>query len=61
MITKILEAKGVKDLSLTTIAYLAIIEILEKKDPIIAAAIKKELQDQRNSLKLIASENYSSY
>lgn len=42
------------------ISYLAAIDHLESKSPEIAQSIVKELQDQRTTLKLIASENYSS-
>nr|MCH9812106.1 glycine hydroxymethyltransferase [bacterium] len=49
-----------ENLSPETLAYLATLAVIEEKDPLIAEAIKKELEDQRNSLKLIASENYSS-
>ena len=45
---------------LETIAYLANLENLQKKSPLIARSIIEELQRQRNSLKMIASENYSS-
>jgi glycine hydroxymethyltransferase len=45
---------------LETIAYLANIDALSKKYPLVANTIINELQSQRNSLKLIASENYSS-
>ncbi len=43
-----------------TIAYLATLDHLEKECPQAAAAIVGELKKQRKSLKLIASENYSS-
>ncbi|MBM3193443.1 MAG: glycine hydroxymethyltransferase [Chlamydiae bacterium] len=43
-----------------TIAYLASLDHISKNYPIIANAILDELKSQRNSLKLIASENYSS-
>lgn len=42
------------------IAYLALLEVLEEKSPVIAKHILKELSDQRTSVKMIASENYSS-
>ncbi|MCH9621302.1 MAG: Serine hydroxymethyltransferase [Chlamydiia bacterium] len=60
MIKTILERDDLQTLSVESIAYLAIMEILEKKDPELVSSLKKELEDQRNSLKLIASENYSS-
>lgn len=60
MIKSFLDRKDLHTLSPETIAYLASMEVVEQKDPLIAAALKKELNDQRNSLKLIASENYSS-
>lgn len=43
------------------ISYLAALDHLSEKSPQIASAITKELQDQRSNLKLIASENYSSF
>lgn len=42
------------------VAYLAALDHLETKDPLIVKAIENELRDQRKYLKLIASENYSS-
>ncbi len=60
MLKTIRDRKDLKDLSVESIAYLAIFELLEKTDPLLVAGLKKELTDQRNSLKLIASENYSS-
>lgn len=42
------------------IAYLASLDHLTETSPSVAAAIVKELRDQRSYLKLIASENYSS-
>ena len=60
MIKTILERKDLTSLSIETIAYLAMMEVLEKHDETLVASLKKELKDQRNSLKLIASENYSS-
>lgn len=42
------------------ISYLAAIDHLQAKSPQIAQSIAKELDDQRTTLKLIASENYSS-
>jgi len=41
-------------------AYRAALSIIETVEPRIAAATRKELADQRESLKLIASENYAS-
>ncbi|GAC1401028.1 MAG: glycine hydroxymethyltransferase [Mycobacterium sp.] len=41
-------------------AYRSILQIIESVEPRIAAATRKELADQRDSLKLIASENYAS-
>ena len=43
------------------IAYAASLDEIEAASPSIAHAIEKELEDQRSYLKLIASENYSSY
>ena len=41
-------------------AFRAALEVMESVEPRIAAATRKELADQRGSLKLIASENYAS-
>src|SRR5215208_1516631 len=41
-------------------AYRSALEVIESVEPRIAAATRKELADQRSSLKLIASENYAS-
>ncbi|KAA8966293.1 glycine hydroxymethyltransferase [Mycobacterium sp.] len=41
-------------------AYRAAVQVVESVEPRIAAAMVKELADQRDSLKLIASENYAS-
>ena len=41
-------------------AYRAALKVIESVEPRIAAATRKELADQRDSLKLIASENYAS-
>ena len=41
-------------------AYRAALQVIGSVEPRIAAATRKELADQRDSLKLIASENYAS-
>ncbi|OFJ55056.1 glycine hydroxymethyltransferase [Mycolicibacterium grossiae] len=41
-------------------AYRSALEVIEQVEPRIAAATRQELADQRDSLKLIASENYAS-
>ncbi len=46
--------------SLETTAYRATLSAIEAVEPRIAAAVRAELDDQRHSLKLIASENYAS-
>ncbi len=46
--------------NLTSTAYNAVLKVVEQADQRIADAIRSELHDQRNSLKLIASENYAS-
>ncbi len=47
--------------SSAAIAYLASLDEIGKTAPDIVASIEKELEDQRSHLKMIASENYSSY
>lgn len=46
--------------SLTSSAYQQALEVISSVEPRIAEATRKELADQRASLKLIASENYAS-
>ncbi|QCW51052.2 glycine hydroxymethyltransferase [Nocardioides dongxiaopingii] len=46
--------------SLTSSAYSQALEVIASVEPRIAEATRKELADQRGSLKLIASENYAS-
>ncbi|MFL6173181.1 MAG: glycine hydroxymethyltransferase, partial [Marmoricola sp.] len=44
----------------TSAAYDAMLEVIASVEPRVAEATRKELADQRSSLKLIASENYAS-
>jgi glycine hydroxymethyltransferase len=44
----------------TSAAYQAALEVIASVEPRVAEATRKELTDQRGSLKLIASENYAS-
>ncbi|HZE15824.1 MAG TPA: glycine hydroxymethyltransferase, partial [Mycobacterium sp.] len=53
-------APGTEYADTAAAAYRAALEIIESVEPRIAAATRKELADQRDSLKLIASENYAS-
>src|ERR1700761_2365054 len=53
-------APGAEDADTASTAYRAALEVIESVEPRIAAATAKELSDQRDSLKLIASENYAS-
>ena len=53
-------APGAEYADAASAAYRAILQIIESVEPRIAAATRKELADQRDSLKLIASENYAS-
>ena len=46
--------------SLTSSAYQQALEVIASVEPRIAEATRQELDDQRSSLKLIASENYAS-
>lgn len=48
-------------ISNAAVAYLAALEQIEESFPEIAKLIAQELKDQRSNLKLIASENFSSY
>jgi glycine hydroxymethyltransferase len=53
-------ASGAEYADAASAAYRSILQIIESVEPRIAAATRKELADQRDSLKLIASENYAS-
>src|ERR1700744_5876151 len=53
-------APGAEYAETASVAYRAALEVIESVEPRIAAATRKELADQRDSLKLIASENYAS-
>ena len=53
-------APGADYAATATEAYQAALRVIESVEPRIAAATRKELTDQRESLKLIASENYAS-
>src|SRR5690349_22231361 len=48
------------DRSAASAAYRSALEVIGAVEPRVAAAIGQELTDQRESLKLIASENYAS-
>ena len=48
------------DVATASTAYQAILSLINKTEPRVGAAIAQELGDQRESLKLIASENYAS-
>lgn len=50
-----------KEIHPAAVAYLASLDQVETVSPIVAASIIQELQDERSHLKLIASENFSSY
>ncbi|MDR2620884.1 MAG: glycine hydroxymethyltransferase, partial [Propionibacteriaceae bacterium] len=49
-----------KDIAALNTAYATILGLIEDVEPRVAHAIRQELTDQRESLKLIASENYAS-
>ncbi len=53
-------APGAEYAETASTAYQAALQVIESVEPRIAAATRKELADQRDSLKLIASENYAS-
>jgi glycine hydroxymethyltransferase len=53
-------ALGAEYAETASAAYQAALQVIESVEPRIAAATRKELADQRDSLKLIASENYAS-
>ncbi|PND55193.1 serine hydroxymethyltransferase [Mycobacterium sp. ENV421] len=53
-------AQGADYAATASEAYRAALQVIESVEPRIADATRKELADQRDSLKLIASENYAS-
>ena len=59
-VTTTAPAPGAEYADTASAAYRDILQIIESVEPRIAAATRKELADQRDSLKLIASENYAS-
>jgi glycine hydroxymethyltransferase len=58
---KYFEKIAEKERSSAAIAYIAALDVVADSYPLIAETIIQELKDQRKYLKLIASENYSSY
>ncbi|HET8586632.1 MAG TPA: glycine hydroxymethyltransferase, partial [Candidatus Limnocylindria bacterium] len=48
------------DAGAASAAYRSALSVIEAVEPTVAGAIRSELRDQRESLKLIASENYAS-
>jgi glycine hydroxymethyltransferase len=54
------ESSGGDDAGPVSQAYRTILSVVETVEPRVADAIRSELTDQRESLKLIASENYAS-
>jgi glycine hydroxymethyltransferase len=60
-VTQTLDPKTASDYAATASeAYRAALSVIETVEPRVAEATRKELADQRSSLKLIASENYAS-
>lgn len=60
LLEKYLTCTPTDERSNAAIAFLASIDYLQEQSPVIAQKILQELEDQRNTLKMIASENYSS-
>ena len=54
------KGQGIEYADTASEAYRAALRVIESVEPRIAEATRKELDDQRHSLKLIASENYAS-
>lgn len=61
LLKKYLAKTSLEQLHLPAVSYLAALDHLESVAPTIAEKIVQELKDQRSHLKLIASENFSSY
>ena len=59
-VTSTSSAPGAEYAATASAAYRAALQVIESVEPRIAEATRKELADQRDSLKLIASENYAS-
>ncbi|NGX50596.1 MAG: Serine hydroxymethyltransferase [Chlamydiae bacterium] len=55
-----MEGRSPEERDSSAVAYFASLDHLNRDNPEIVSAIVKELEDQRTTLKLIASENYSS-
>ncbi len=55
-----INSTGVENVDAGAIGYIAALEKAAQVSPEVASSIVHELRDQRNNLKLIASENYSS-
>lgn len=60
LLKKYLQKTPAAKINTSAVSFLASIDQVAKVSPKIAQAIIQELQDQRNNLKLIASENFSS-
>ena len=60
LIRNYLASKPTTDVDPAFLAYLANLETVARVSPEVARAIVQELADQRDNIKLIASENYSS-
>ncbi|CAJ1497858.1 glycine hydroxymethyltransferase [[Mycobacterium] burgundiense] len=59
-VTAATPAPGADYAATASAAYRSALQVIESVEPRVAAATRKELADQRDSLKLIASENYAS-
>src|SRR6478736_914225 len=59
-VTSTSSAPGAAYAETASAAYRAALQVIESVEPRIAEATRAELRDQRDSLKLIASENYAS-
>lgn len=59
-LSRYIDSAGPQDLQSDAAAVYAALDTIQRVSPVVADAIVREFHDQRNSLKLIASENYSS-
>lgn len=59
-VTAATPAPGADYAATASAAYRSALQVIESVEPRVAAATRKELADQRDSLKLIASENHAS-
>lgn len=61
LVQRYIDGRDSSDLDSEALAFYAMLDSIHADNPLVAQAIIQELRDQRTNLKLIASENYSSF